>query len=227
VIAAATTVLALLVPAYFNPGPLWARALAAGPRAELIANPDNGPGPTPQSGYRQIARTAAADHERMFGYVDTGNGSRSVTAIERDVLHYGQWYGIHDIFFDVVSGTPGDLAMYWTISNYARQHGATEVVLNPGDVPAQDYMRLGDVVVTFEDTYAHYLHATFPGWLHRYPASEQANIVIEAPTSADAQHAVALAAARGAGLMFVTNGRLPNPYEILPSFFGAELTWVG
>jgi hypothetical protein len=54
-------------------------------------------------------------------------------------------------------------------------------VLNPGTVPARRYFGLGAIVVTFEDTYAVYLHTHFPAWLRREPASEQANIVYAVP----------------------------------------------
>jgi hypothetical protein len=96
-------------------------------------------------------------------------------------------------------------------------------------VPARGYFGLGAIVVTFEDTYASFRQATFPGWLRREPAGQQANIVYAVPTAADAEATLATMHARGVGVGYVTsegaNGA--NPYAGLPAYYGSETGWLG
>jgi hypothetical protein len=218
--------LALIVPAYFDPDSQWQQIAGAGPGTVMIVNPDSGPGASPTGAYRQAITAARAAGVELLAYVATGYGQRPLRAIERDLTRYRDWYGLRDVFFDEASSSPAMLARYRRITDYARAHGAQRIVLNPGDVPPRGYFALASTVVTFEDSYAHYLRASFPSWLHDYPAAAQANIVYAARGAAAGEHAVELARARGAGLVFVTDERLPNPYASLPGYFALEESWA-
>jgi hypothetical protein len=219
----------MIVPAYFDPpGHLWTKALTAPGQTILIANPDNGPGTSPDRAYERLTRNARATGHLLIGYVHTESGARPVADVERDIDRWSTFYDIHDIFFDEVSQSSAQLPYYRTITSYAQSHGATVTVLNPGTVPARGYFGLGSIVVTFEDTYAAYRHPGFPRWLRREPAGEQANIVYAVPNAADARATLAAMRRRGVGVGYVTgsgqgNG---NPYATLPSYYGSETGWL-
>jgi Spherulation-specific family 4 len=217
----------MLVPAYFDPpGRLWTTALSAPDRTILIVNPDNGPGTSIDPAYRRlIARARAAGHQ-LIGYVYTNSGARPVSIVERDIARWRSYYGVRDIFFDEVAESTPQLPYYRTVTAYARAHGSTITVLNPGTVPARGYFGLGAIVVTFEDTDAVYRHTYFPAWLRREPASEQANIVYAVPDAADAETALAAMRAHGVGVGYVTNAGGENPYAGLPPYYDSETLWL-
>jgi hypothetical protein len=215
----------LLVPAYFDPGPSWREALTAGRGSVEIMNPDSGPGAQLDRGYRTVVSAARRAGVRLVAYVATGYGHRPASAIEGDIDRYRRWYGVRDVFFDEAASDARDVARYRTLTGYARQHGATLVVLNCGVVPDRRYFDIADMVVTFEDTYSAYIHARFPSWLRGYRPSHQAHIIIDAVGTAAARHALALSRRRGAGFAFVTDRSLPNPYGALPTYFRKEASW--
>jgi hypothetical protein len=219
----------MIVPAYFDPpGRLWTKALTAPAPTILIANPDNGPGSSAEPAYERMITHARADGHLLIGYVYTSSGARPIVTVERDINRWAQFYGIHGIFFDEVSQSVAQLSYYRTVTNYARSHGATVTVLNPGTVPARGYFSLGAIVVTFEDTYAAYRHPGFPAWLRHVPAGEQANIVYAVPNLADARATLAAMHGHGVGVGYVTgagqNGS--NPYASLPSYYDDETDWL-
>jgi hypothetical protein len=219
----------LLVPAYFDPpGRLWTKALTAPKQAILIANPDNGPGPSALPAYERVITRAGAAGHLLIGYVYTNSGGRPIATVERDIDRWATFYGVRDIFFDEVSQSSAQLSYYRTVTTYARSHGATITVLNPGTVPARGYFSLGSIVVTFEDTYAAYRHPGFPSWLRREPASEQANIVYAVPSAADARATLGAMRRRGVGVGYVTGAGQDNgdPYATLPSYYDSETGWL-
>jgi hypothetical protein len=94
-------------------------------------------------------------------------------------------------------------------------------VLNPGTVPARGYFDLADVVVTFEGPAADYADALqrTPDWLRRLPPARIAHLVY----AASRQQALAAAKAPlGAGWLYITSGRLPNPWRTVPDYLREE-----
>ncbi|HTX46692.1 MAG TPA: spherulation-specific family 4 protein [Solirubrobacteraceae bacterium] len=219
----------MIVPAYFDPpGRLWTKALTAPAPTILIANPDNGPGPRAEAAYERMITHARAGGHLLIGYVYTGSAARPIASVERDIGRWAQFYDIRDIFFDEVSQSAAQLSYYRTVTDYARSHGATVTVLNPGTVPARGYFSLGAIVVTFEDTYAAYRHPGFPGWLRHVPAGEQANIVYAVPNTADARATLTAMHRHGVGVGYVTGAgqNSSNPYASLPSYYDSETDWL-
>jgi hypothetical protein len=217
----------MLVPAYFDPpSPLWTKALSAPSQTILIVNPDNGPGVNADPAYKRLISNARAGGHELIGYVYTRYGARPISTVEGDIDRWATVYGVHDIFFDEVSQSAAQLAYYRALTAYARTHGAKIIVLNPGAVPAEAYFDLGAIVVTFEDTYAAYQHASFPAWLEREPASDQANIVYAVPNAADARATLAAMHGDGVGVGYVTGAHGSNPYNTLPPYYDSETSWL-
>ncbi|HEX6453348.1 MAG TPA: spherulation-specific family 4 protein [Trebonia sp.] len=216
----------LVVPAYFEPSG-WPQASdSVPPPSDMILDiSGTGAGPAPQQDFRTAAGEAQAAGVTVLGYISTVDGQRPLAEAEAEVAHYAAWYGVTSIFLDRVSGEPAQLGYYRALAAYIRAHDpGGQLWLNPGDYPDQAYMSLGEVMMTFEGTYAQYAGApgaAVPGWVRGYPAARFAH-TIYAASAADLRPALRLAAARNAGHVYVTDGSGGNPYQALPGYWAAE-----
>lgn len=217
----------IAVPSYFQPGALWDRATTGSvPSAGiLIANPNSGVGTSKSSAYVAAVTRAKAAGTRVLGYVYTSYGARSVATVEAEIARYQSWYGITDIFFDEVSASATRLPYYLTLANYVHATTGSIVMLNPGIVPDQGYLGIGDIVVTFEGNYNTYVNAVSPSWVNNYPANKFQSIVYGV-SATNLPNAMNLARSRNVGWVYVTNDNLPNPYDSLPSYWSQEVGLV-
>lgn len=93
-----------------------------------------------------------------------------------------------------------------------RSLGASTVVLNPGVHPDPGYLRLADLVVTFEGDWSTYVSAfSRPGWTARHPPERFCHLVYGVP-EALVPLAVRTAGERGAAVSGPVTGHLPNPW---------------
>lgn len=214
---------ALVVPAYFYSGGIWAQATTSKhPPRYLILNVASGPGNGPEQHFVTLVDNARAAGITVLGYVSTVDGQQPLNEVESQLYDYKAWYGVTSIFFDLVSGQPQDLAYYTTIANIVHSQTKGAVVwFNPGDYPDQRYMPIADVVMVFEGTYQQYLTARIPGWVSKFPASKFAHTIYDA-TSGDLGNALRLAAQRHAKYVYITDGTGANPYAELPSYWSQE-----
>ena len=142
----------------------------------------------------------------MIGYVWTDYGRGGQPSIPRIKKQIDDWYafypgGIAGIFLDGVSDTvPGtatsNRAFYQTLAAYVHttKGDNDEVVFNFGANPSSDWMlsagnaKNADLVVTFEGSYNTpewnpYTAWQPASWERRYPASDFAALVYDAPDS--------------------------------------------
>jgi hypothetical protein len=216
----------LSVPAYFYPGPGWARAIAARPTIMIMDVTSTGAGSAPDQSYQAAVRRARASGIAVLGYAATDYARRPAAAVEADVRHYLAWYQVRGIFLDQAASGGSELAYYQRLTSYIRDGdpGAL-VMLNPGTYPSRRYMSLGDVVLAYEGTYAGYARLRVPRWAGRYPAARFAHVVYAAP-GARLAGALRLAARRHAGYVYVTDRAGRNPYGALPRYWAAETAMV-
>lgn len=81
----------------------------------------------------------------MLGYVLTGNGSRSRSAVDADIGRRRGFYGVDSVFVDNASARAADLGTYRRYADSA--HAARGIaVLNSGVVLAQGYFAIADAV---------------------------------------------------------------------------------
>jgi Spherulation-specific family 4 len=173
------------IPAYFHPqdDPAGWRTLAAlGPAlAFAIVNPDSGPASAADPRYDPAIEAVHRTGGRVIGYVDTGYGRRSGSAMLRELAAYRSWYGLRGVFFDQVTSGAEHLAHYRRLTIAARRIGFDHLVLNPGVVPDPGYAALADVLVTFEGTWAAYRDHRPVDWMRQYPRESFAHLVHSAP----------------------------------------------
>jgi hypothetical protein len=216
------------IPAYFYPGPSWARAVSSTPvpGMMILDVTSSGAGSAPERAYAQAVTRAQAAGIQVLGYASTDYGQRPAAAVEAEVRHYRAWYHVTGMFLDQAEAGAGGLPYYRRLTGYIRRAGpGALVMLNPGTYPSRRYMSLGDVVLAYEGSYARYARLRVPGWVHRYPAARFSQVVYAAPGRHLAE-VLRLAAARHAGYVYVTDLAGRNPYRALPGYWPAENAMV-
>ena len=213
---AAEAAQAIGIPMYVDPSAspsTWAQVASAAPTvALLVANSDSGPGVSVQDSYTQAITAAHAVGQIVVGYVHTAYGSRNIAQVEADVDAWYSFYPMIDgIFSDETSTDVGTIARYYQpLFQYVKGKagGQRLVVINPGTMIDEPFMTVADVVVTFEDTYAHYTDGSYPAnptWMAGYSRRRFWHLVLAATTAADMQNAISITRQRNVGYVYVTD----------------------
>jgi hypothetical protein len=214
----------LVVPAYFYPGAYWSRIDHGGaaPRIMIIDPAGPGAGGVPERNYQAAVKQARAAGITIMGYSDTSYSRRPASAVEADVRKYKAWYGVTSIFLDQASSGGEQLPYYARLARYIHDtNPGSAVMLNPGTYPDQRYMSVGDIVMVYENSFATYAGLNVPGWVRKYPPARFAHIVY-ATTTVQLADALAMAASRHAGYVYVTDGTGPQRYASLPGYWNRE-----
>lgn len=207
---------------YFRPGPLWDQALALKPALSLI-NPGSGPGPVIDAAYPSQVAKSKSSGVPVFGYVHTRYAARPISEVKADVDKHRAWYAINGIFVDTVSNKIADIAYYDDLCTYIHHRGL-KTVLNPGTGTLEQHAQIADYVMVAETDYLSYVTQSRPAWEAWYPGKLWH--CVHTCSAADMPKVVALAKSRGAGLLYVTNDVMANPYDTLPSYWTALCTEV-
>ena len=235
----------VLVPAYFYPS--WNPALsqwdemtaaaAGGARITAIMNPDNGPGTALNGDYVNAVNSFRAAGGKVLGYAYTcyGNNNcnpalpatRSSADVLADAQKYRSWYGVDGIFLDEMSNQAAALPFYESVAAGLRmaQPGGT-IIGNPGTSTPAAYLAVADTLVTFERGTGSYAGTVSEPWMSSADPSRQAHLHYGVSSEAAMLALVSEAAARKAGYLYITNDVLPNPWDQLPSYWGAEVAAI-
>ncbi len=227
----------VLVPAYFYPAgqgqTYWNQldAAAASIGVNAIMNPASGPGVAPDPNYVAAVNNLRAAGGNVLGYLPTTFGNRPAAAVLADIASYSAWYNVNGIFLDEMSNDASAAHLAYSASIYSAvkaAHPTWTVVGNPGTATDEAYFSYAggpaaDVLVVFENTASAYATYTPSAWNASYPSSKFAHIIHTEPTATGMLGDIDLALARNAGMVFVTDDSLPNPYDTLPSYWEAEV----
>jgi hypothetical protein len=239
-----------LVPVYTYPGTdpaSWTQLDQSANQinVDAIVNPASGPGTITDPNYvAAIAALDATKYGKAFGYIKTGFGGQSLSAMEADVDAYRSLYGGQNFagfFLDQMSINATTLSTYQAIYNYIKSIPGTSytVIGNPGNpfifpLTPDQVLSTADQLVIFEGPNTApnpgdpgFNNYPYPGtglteWWQNYPSSRFANIIHDAPASSllsDMSKAQGL----NAGSIFVTDGTGGNPYNGLPSYWDQEV----
>jgi len=228
------------IPAYWYPDSTtssFSNQLLATPSGDvsfIIADATPGDGVSADPNYVSAIETYEREGIKVYGYVYTDYGSRSLSSVEAEVSDWYSGYGLDGIFFDDASSSAalaGPGSYYSELFDYVKHMTGsgvlgTTVVLNPGTIPAEAYMADADVICDFEGTEATYSDTAFPAWVNSYPATRFWNIVYDSAGIPQMQKDVSLAHERNAGYVFVTTSGGANPYAQMPNstFWNAEVS---
>jgi len=217
----------MFIPAYFYPGPLWDQAIASASNiGVMIMNPASGPGTSQDSNYVAKVNAAQAAGIKVIGYSHTSYGARNASEVKSEIDSYIAWYNVSGIFLDEVATSAANIPYYADLASYIRNTTGTYVALNPGTIPDQGYISVGDTTVIFENTYSVYNNWASPSWASNYSASKITHLVHATNSQNKMKTAITKSKNRNAGNVYVTNDVLPNPWDILPSFWTPELTEI-
>jgi hypothetical protein len=220
-------------PSWYAPASYqWPQVAAAAVLCPLtvIVNPNSGPGGPPNADYVQGLRHLRTQDKRirLLGYVATGYGLRARQEVLADVATYTRHWRVHGVSGVFLDETPNTAAM---VDYYARLCQAIPatlrpVVLNPGTRTEAGYAALG-VNVVFEGSYVNWLHYEPDAWVLDGDAGRHAALVYACPDATEMRRAVNLARRRNIGQVYVTDDAMPNPWDVLPSYWRDEAAYVG
>jgi hypothetical protein len=209
----------LAVPAYAHPAvapEAWRRLGTLDLQAGfVILNIADGPGTGPDPCYLPITKALQRNGSTVCGYVDSDYGRRAPELVQRDAERYREWYGVTAVFVDQVAAAAEAERYYRAAVSDLRAAGTDLVVLNPGVVPVPAIADLGDIVVTFEGTWAEHRQLITPSWLlESRPAESVCHLVYSFPRRASVPRLLVQAHRGGAGIVGVSSGGLPNPWAM-------------
>ena len=189
-----------------------------------VLNRDSGPGTRRDAGYVDAARALANAEVAAVGYVDTAYGKRSPDAVRTDVKRWRRWYGITSIFFDQTPTAKRHLDRYRAyVDDVHDQDG--RAIFNPGTYPDRVYVDLADVTVTYEGALDDYRALARPAWVSKVPAHRMWHLVYGTPEP-EVANVLSLARSYKAGYVYVTDDTLPDPWNVLATYWPDLLAQV-
>lgn len=214
--------LQLLIPLYSCPsdagGALWRAVVDAASQVKItviwgiICEEDD---------YRTALGALGAAGVRRLAYVATSDSTRPLTEVEAEIDFY-HGFPIDGIFLDEVSHEPPAWKYNEALIAYVRGLRKTGTVILNSPYPDAAFVRgtSADAVVVFEGAYADWLDfdIRYPG----IPPARLAALVHGTPRVA-LTRVMKLAAARGIGLLFVTD----RGWDLLPSYLREEVRMLG
>jgi hypothetical protein len=221
----AGTAAGTIVPLYTYPSdPSWTAIITARqahPTVHVVAivNPDSGPGASRDAAFTAGIAKLISGGIQVIGYVATGYASHSAASMEAAIDTWRTFYPqIEGIFFDEQSNQAADVDYYRTLSQYAKAHGLTYTVGNPGTDTAEAFIGALDTMLIYESKGLPAV-ATLGGWHAKY-APDNFGVI---PYGAAFDAAFVKAARKSVGYIYIQNDDLPNPWDTLPPFFGELL----
>lgn len=220
---ASASPMGIVIPLYTYPTDgTWAAVIQAKqsyPNVPFIAvvNPDSGPGSSQDQNYVQGVRNLQAAGVKVLGYVDTAYAGDSISTVEANVNLYKTWYGVDGIMFDDMTNQPGYETYYSTLNGYVHSLIPGSLTLgNPGTSVPTSYIGTLDILNVYEDN--GYPSLSFITYAGCSPADFS---TIVTGSTLDASFLTSLSGV--VSWVFVTNAGLPNPYDVLPSYFTTEV----
>ena len=224
----------LLVPAYFYPAgdglKHWQSLIAVAGKVSVvaIANPASGPGKAVDPAYTSVIKAAQTGKVTVIGYVSTRYAKRTADEIKQDIDDWIRFYPtIQGLFFDETSDA-AQSDFYLDLANYARKKiNQAFTVTNPGTVCAEEYFskQVADTICIVEKGEGLEKY-TPPVWAAKYSLARFYGLAYAVAKPAGMQTSLKAAPKKHLGYVFVTDDKLPNPWDTLPPYWDAEVNLV-
>lgn len=219
--------LRLSVPSYFCAGRDWVACIAGAPMVDImVLNPNSGFVGSVDPLYAAHVAQAQERGIRVIGYVCTQYGGRDIVSVKREIHQYIRGYGVNGILLDQASTQGEDIHYYDELARAVRALPGSLVVLGHGTFPDERYARVGDVLCVFVGNQAEQLACQPPVWVYDYPPEQFWHIVYAVPTARKMKLSLLAAERLHAGRIYVTDGKPPNPFAQLPTYWNEELARV-
>ena len=218
-----TTGLCLGIPAYGYPGTgVWENLVGLHAGTLVVMDPADGPGRRIDARYGAAISAATRGGLRVLGYVTADYGRRSATAMEDEVERYREWYHPSGIFLDQTPVSISSNAAIVAVVNSIRARGLS-LAINPGqpDIDPED-AAIADHVVNFEGPHSTYRRTRFPDWVRDVSRAKFWHLIYEVGDARTMQSVATMAGRAHAGIAYITDGTMPNPWERLPPYWREE-----
>ena len=215
----------VIVPLFTYPtSPTWnevIQAKLANPSVPIIAiiNPDSGPGVVQDSNYKQGIDALRSAGVTVLGYVYTQYAQRNLTSAEADISTYHGWYNISGILFDEMSNVVGNENYYSTLSSYAKSLGYVLTAGNAGTSVPASYIGTVNIINIYENQGLP-LTSSLASWTGAY--SKQ-NFAMVSYGVSSVNSSYEASASNYVSWIYITDANLPNPYDVLPTYFASEV----
>jgi hypothetical protein len=229
-------------------------AAASGVKVTAIMNPGSGPGTETNSDYVAAVSKFRTAGGKVLGYVPSGYIGQQVNAgascqpaagstyTSNDVVAcaglYQSLYNVDGVFIDEM-GAPAVGAPTAAVVTFYDQvydgikaiNAAWTITGNPGTDAPEGLLRTGDSggadsLLTFENRASEFGSAVPAAYTANYDASRFGALLLETDPNFNIRAALAQAAARNIGQIYFTDDRLPNPYDVLPTYWDAEVAAI-
>ncbi|MCO6428221.1 spherulation-specific family 4 protein [Nitrosomonas communis] len=223
----------LFVPAYFYPSnpstrDYWSDLAAAAQivNATVILNPNNGFGTSGDPNYANAINQVRESGGKVIAYVYTNYANRPLIDIVSEIDNYIAFYTIDGFFIDEMTadGTDENIIYFEQIYNYIKNKSSHySVTGDPGVVPDEIYLSkpVVDNLVVFEGSIKNYVNFQPEQWQLNYPKDRFIHIVYSA-TSDQMKQAFSQTNKNHVGNLYITDDKLPNPYDTLPEYVNLE-----
>ncbi len=234
-LTASAAPMGIMVPAYFYPTPdgYWSELNFAATRVPLVVimNPDSGPGKSKDEVYVQALEKLHHAGGKSVGYIHTSYGARPLAEVKQEIDLYLLFYALDGFFIDEMTNDkiPAHVDYYAAHYQYIKAQGANYTVTgNPGSNTQEEYLKrpTDDCFMIFEDNRTNYTDFTPASWVIRHPAQQFAQLPYDVTNASAMSNHVELAMSRNAGWIYITDDKLPNPYNTLPAYWTNEVNLV-
>lgn len=203
------------IPAYFGPWEQrsWQRLIADAPSI-VVLNPSNGPGQTPSLEYRSLRESLRERGTRVLLYVHTAYLTRELKATSVDVERSHSWFDADGVFFDEVP--VDDSRSVRSKLDQLADLSPNPCAFNAGRVVPETWFARYPLAtfVTFEGSPDQLAERSGVGGPSiEGPPERQWWLLHSAPKRTHADYWNSFSAL-GLGFGYVTNDRLPNPWDV-------------
>jgi hypothetical protein len=213
----------LIVPLYGQVGPEWEQLIQAKqayPAVPVVAivNAASGSGDARNSGYASAIDSLKAVGIVVLGYVSTREGERPIKSLETDIAEWRSWYGVDGIYFDQMPQRPDMEGYYAYMTQFAKSHGMTVTMGNPGANTSLSYIGTVGTIVISESVGVPSL-AYLAGW--DKAGEGKGNFAFIARGVPDYNSTYVEDAAASVGYLFVSDA---SNYFSLPTYLSSEMS---
>ena len=178
-----------------------------------VINPDNGAGSIKDNFYASQVSKLQSAGITTIGYVYTNYAQRDVNQIFQEIDKYNTWYNADGIFFDEVANF-GQENYYRGVSQYAKSHGVSYTVGNPGTNIPVSYIGVMDTYIIYENRGL----PSLTSLANVYPDYDKRNFAITSYGVLNLRASDISSISNYVGYLSITDDDLPNPYNTYPSY---------
>ena len=183
-----------------------------------IVNTNSGPGSQLDSNYMSAINKLKEAGVKTLGYVRTNYGKQSISTVKSDINKWKSFYNPRGIFFDEMANTKSSslIKYYKDINDYAKgTKGFEFTVGNPGIDTIPEYVNTVDTIMIYETDTGFPSNSSYSGWHDSYPKEKWGIFPFNLP---NLEVAKILDAKKHVGFIYLTNDKLPNPWDSLPPY---------